>query len=535
MADKVPVSVVILAKNEAGRLRECIASAAWADEVLVVDDHSTDETAALAASLGAKVVRRAMDVEGRHRNWAHAQASHEWVFSLDADERITPELAQSIREVVASDSSLAVYDVPRRNFIGRRWIQHGGWYPSAQVKLFKRSRFRWEEASVHPRAIADSATGNLRGDLLHYSYRDLADFVEKMNRQTTLEAQKWVADDRRMQAGKALWRSVDRWWRSYVGKQGHRDGAWGWIVAVLGGMYQFLSYAKYWHATHPAPADQRAAVPEAMRRPWPAQGRARLSVLLLTKNEEQKLPKCLESLRWADEIVVVDGQSTDRTVEIVAGAGARVVSRPFSGSFGEERNAGLAAATGDWVLQMDADETVSPELHAAIGQLLAKGSPHAALQVGRRNFFLGRRMRFGGWYHYNTVLFRRAKCRYEGRVHERLVADGTTGRIAGDLLHRPFDSIEQFVARQNRYTSLLSREQQEQGIRPDAAQRQLRLRPRKIFWKTYVKKQAFREGMPGLIFAALFAWVEFLTWAKAFEACDAPPAPAPDPVPATAR
>jgi len=247
---------VILAKNEAGRIRDCIESVRWADEVLVVDDESTDQTVSVAESLGARVLRRKMDIEGRHRNWAYAQAKHEWVLSLDADERVTPELAQEVQQVVQNGAAYETYAVPRRNYIGLRWIRHGGWYPSAQLKLFKRSVFRWEETTVHPRALSDRPCGTLRHDLLHYSYRDLRDFVDKMNRQTTLEAQKWLLDGRRVTLRKALWRSVDRFFRAYVGKRGYRDGFLGYIVAALGGFYQFLSWAKYAEQRRPVRVEE---------------------------------------------------------------------------------------------------------------------------------------------------------------------------------------------------------------------------------------------------------------------------------------
>jgi glycosyltransferase involved in cell wall biosynthesis len=245
MADQVPLSVVILAKNEAGRLRDCLESVRWADDVLVVDDESADGTPALAVSLGARVLRRKMDIEGRHRNWANAQARHDWVLSLDADERVTPPLAEEIAALVRGAAEHDTYAIPRRNYIGARWVRHGGWYPSAQLKLFKRSVFRWEEASVHPRALSDASCGQTRHDLLHYSYRDLSDFVEKLNRQTSLEAQKWVADGRRVTLGKALRRALDRFLRTYVAKQGFRDGLLGLVVAWFAAAYQLLSYAKY--------------------------------------------------------------------------------------------------------------------------------------------------------------------------------------------------------------------------------------------------------------------------------------------------
>ena len=246
MEATVPLSVIILTKNEARRIGDCISSVTWADEVLVIDDESTDETASIAESMGARVLRRKMENEGRHRNWASQQARHEWILSVDADERVTPELAQEIRALFAGGAAAYdTYAIPRRNYIGARWVRWGGWYPGAQLKLFKRSIFQWEEASVHPRALTDRPCGQLRQDLLHYSYRDLSDFVEKLNRQTTLEARKWITDGRRVTLGKALWRSVDRFFRTFVGKRGYRDGALGFIVAWFASAYQVLSYVKY--------------------------------------------------------------------------------------------------------------------------------------------------------------------------------------------------------------------------------------------------------------------------------------------------
>lgn len=264
MAEKVPLSIVILAKNEALRIRDCIQSVQWADDVLVVDDESTDDTVRLAESLGARVLRRRMDIEGRHRNWAYAQARYEWVLSLDADERVTPELAQEITALLSSGNPpYETYAIPRRNYIGTRWLRYGGWYPSAQMKLFKKSVFRWEETTVHPRAISDRAWGLLRHDLMHYSYRDRDDFIRKMDRQTTLEAQKWVTDRRRMSLFKALWRTIDRFFRGYVLKQGFRDGGLGLFAAWMGGRYQWWSYRKYTALRRRADPTQPAPVAAA--------------------------------------------------------------------------------------------------------------------------------------------------------------------------------------------------------------------------------------------------------------------------------
>ena len=247
--------------------------------------------------------------------------------------------------------------------------------------------------------------------------------------------------------------------------------------------------------------------------------RQRLSVVVITKNEEPRIARCLKSVQWADEIIVVDGESTDRTVEIAQSLNAKVISHPFSGDFGVERNLGADAASGPWILQLDGDDVVSEELCLAIGRLLAEGSPHAAFQVRRKNNFLGHWMMRGGWYHYYHTLYRKDACRFSGRVHHLLNVTGTIGTLEAPVLHFPFTSLEQFVARQNRYTSLEAKEILDtQGVLdPKFVRYQVTWRPVKLFWKSFVKKQGFREGWYGLVFAILYAWVHFLKWAKYWE------------------
>lgn len=536
-ATSLPLSVVVITKNEAKRLAECLDSVRWADEILVVDDESTDRTEEVARRYTDKILHRKMDMEGRHRNWAAQQARNEWILSIDADERVTPELAQEIQALLALASTPSdIYSIPRRNYIGRHWVRFGGWYPSPQVKLFKKSVFQWEETTVHPRAISRSQKpwGVLRHDLIHYSYRDLTDFFGKLNRQTTLETQKWIKDARRMSLGKALWRSVDRFIRSGWGKRGTKDGFLGFIVAANSGMYQFLSYAKYWHLKENVSARGEAGreggsgdgVSGPSRKadyPGPAlPGRKFLSVVVLTKNAQEMLPACLASVSWADETIVVDGGSTDGTVEAARGAQAQVIHDETSDNFAHLRNMGSQKARGDWILQLDADEVVTPDFRKAIEEILGDLSKHAAYKFRRRNFFLGHWMRFGGWDHQSLHLFRKGLARYEGRVHERLFVQGTIGSLRVGVDHYPFRTLEEFLDRQNRYTSLqaLDRYEKEGPFPMKEIWRQTAVRPVKLFWKIFVKKQGFRNGRVGLIFAALFAFVELMLWAKVWEIQD---------------
>ncbi len=245
MKDKIPLSVVIITKNEQANIRDCLESVSWADEIVVVDDYSTDRTMEIAQSYTDRIFQRKMDIEGRHRNWAYSQARNGWVLSLDADERVTPELQVELVETINNPGKFKGFTIPRKNYIGDYWVKYGGWYPSAQFKLFRKDSFLWEESEVHPRAFLKGHTGSLRSDLIHYSYRDFTDFLNKMNKQTTQEAKKWLRDKRRMGRGRALWRTYDRFMRTYFRKQAYRDGFIGFMVAIFAGLYQILSYAKY--------------------------------------------------------------------------------------------------------------------------------------------------------------------------------------------------------------------------------------------------------------------------------------------------
>ena len=243
----MPVSVVIITKNEEERIEACLKSVAgWADEIVVVDDESTDRTREIVQKYTDRILTRRMDIEGRHRNWAYAQAKNAWVLSLDADERLLDELKEEIDRVLPS-AEYPAYTIPRRNYIGDYWVKWGGQYPSAQVRLFQKSKFRYEEEEVHPRVrIEGNTCGHLTKDMLHYSYKDFGHFLSKLNGQTTLEAKKMLRAKKPMTFGRAFWRTGDRFWRTYFRKKGHKDGFIGFMVAYFASLYQIISYAKFW-------------------------------------------------------------------------------------------------------------------------------------------------------------------------------------------------------------------------------------------------------------------------------------------------
>ncbi len=252
--DKLPLSVVILAKNEEKRIADCIKSVfGWAGEIIVVDDESSDGTPDIARNLGAVVFTKKMDVEGRHRNRAYSCGKFDWILSLDADERMQDKLKTEIARAILSNPSEAAFTIPRKNFIGDYWIRGGGLYPSPQIKLFRKDKFKWEEVEVHPRAFLKGGCGHLKNDMLHYTYRDWSDFLRKLDKQTTFEAEKWyklsLEDPKRarykMNILHALWRVMDRFVRTFFAKKGYIDGFTGFMVAYFASLYQVVSYAKY--------------------------------------------------------------------------------------------------------------------------------------------------------------------------------------------------------------------------------------------------------------------------------------------------
>jgi glycosyltransferase involved in cell wall biosynthesis len=219
----------------------------WAEEIIVLDDHSTDGTIAVAKEFTDKIHSRKMENEGKHRNFAYGLVTQPWVLSLDADERVTPELRDEIISVLKNNPDCNGYAIPRKNFVGKYWARYGGMYPSAQLRLFRKGVFKYDElAEVHPQAYMQDPRGMLKNDILHYTYRDFTDAIAKLDRQTDLEARKWFREKRKVGLFNTARKMVDRFWRAYFNKKGYKDGVIGLFLAVNSGMYQFLSFAKYW-------------------------------------------------------------------------------------------------------------------------------------------------------------------------------------------------------------------------------------------------------------------------------------------------
>lgn len=241
----------------------------------------------------------------------------------------------------------------------------------------------------------------------------------------------------------------------------------------------------------------------------------KLSAAIITFNEENNIEACLESVKWMDEIVMVDGGSTDATVQKAAAYTSKVQTRAFT-DFSGQKNAALQMATGDWVFFIDADERVTPELREEIQGILAKSSPDAVYAVHRKTFFFGGRLRFSGTPEdYPVRLFPRGQVAFEQPVHEIVVTALPVRKMKADLLHYTTRDIRQYKTKLDLYVRLEQSVLLSKGRK--AGPLDLILRPAAIFFLLYVGKLGFLDGWPGLQYAYLSAYYAFLKYQKLLE------------------
>jgi glycosyltransferase involved in cell wall biosynthesis len=240
------LSVTIITLNEADHIAAAIDSVSWADEIVVVDSGSSDDTSAIARSKGARVECRGWTGYVDQKNFAAGLARHDWIFSLDADERVTPELAAEVRSLLATDPPLHGYRVPRTTFHFGRWIRTTDFYPDFQTRLYDRRRARWRGKYVHESVDVDGAVGRLQTELQHYSYRDLSDHLTRINHYTTLAARQMYESGRRTGALDLLVHPPAAFLRNYVLRRGILDGTAGLTLSLVNAYSVFLKFAKLW-------------------------------------------------------------------------------------------------------------------------------------------------------------------------------------------------------------------------------------------------------------------------------------------------
>ncbi len=242
----MPVTVTIITQDESQHIAAAIDSAVWADEILVVDSGSTDDTVAIATARGVRVMTRTWPGYVDQKNYAASVAAHDWIFSLDADERITPALAEEVQRIVAGDPAERAFRVPRVTFHLGRWVRTTDFYPDFQTRLYARRAARGQGKYVHESVVADGPSGQLKHELQHYSYRDLADHLDRINQYSTLAARQMFESGRRASAVDLLLHPPAAFLRNDLLRGGFADGAAGLTLSLINSYSVLVKFAKLW-------------------------------------------------------------------------------------------------------------------------------------------------------------------------------------------------------------------------------------------------------------------------------------------------
>jgi glycosyltransferase involved in cell wall biosynthesis len=239
----MPLSVIIITKNEASNIGECIASASFADEIVIVDSGSTDETVLIAQKLGAKIFETDWKGFGHQKNRAIDFSTSDWIFSLDADERITSELKKEIQSAIAQ-AKFNVFDVPRSSLFISKFMKHSGWHPDRTIRLFKRDSARFSSHQVHEHIETKQKLGHLTTPLTHYSYRNYETLLNKMNTYSTAGALDLHDRNKKSSLSSAILHGTWAFIRTYFIKLGFLDGSAGFVLAFANAETTYYKYLK---------------------------------------------------------------------------------------------------------------------------------------------------------------------------------------------------------------------------------------------------------------------------------------------------
>jgi len=241
----VEISAVIITFNEEKRLEPALKSlVGLVSEIVVVDSFSTDKTVKLAKKYTNKVFQRKWTDYTDQKNYANTRTSFPWILSLDADERISPELHEEILEIKKEEPECNGFSIPRHVFYLGRWIRHSGWYPDRKLRLFRKERARWEGEYVHERLVIEGKIQKLSGSIHHFTYRNISEHLDRINKFSELGAQKLYAKGKKCRWHHLVFMPFFRFVKSFFWRAGFLDGYPGFIVSVLNGYSIFLRYAK---------------------------------------------------------------------------------------------------------------------------------------------------------------------------------------------------------------------------------------------------------------------------------------------------
>jgi glycosyltransferase involved in cell wall biosynthesis len=238
------LSVTIITLNEEKNLRACLESVAFADEIIVVDSGSMDSTLEIAREFTNKVFQEPWKGYAGQKNSAQDKAQGAWIFSVDADERVTPELQKEILSVLQKESTCVGFKIPRKNFFCGQWIRHGGWYPDYLLRLYRKDAGAFAEREVHEQVVVKGKVERLKAPLEHFTYDSFSDYFKRMDRYSELSAQQYLKEGKKVSFAGIFFRTWFTFFRMWILQRGFLDKSNGLILAILYSYYTFSKYAK---------------------------------------------------------------------------------------------------------------------------------------------------------------------------------------------------------------------------------------------------------------------------------------------------
>ncbi len=568
--EKLPISVIVPVKNEAANMRRCLENLQWADEIFVVDSQSEDDTAKISEEMGAQVVQFHFNgVYPKKKNWSleNLPMRNEWVLIVDADEVIPQALHAEIAEAIKS-TDVDGYHMHFRYMFLEKPLYHCGYSGLWVLRLFRHKLGRYEKMPVTPESrtgdneahehiILEGRSERLNTSVMHYAYPSIDAWVEKHNRYSNWEAvlyEQFRSDgfaegERKLDRSKRMkrkikalylrlpFRYVARFIYAYIFRLGFLDGKTGFIFCSLLAFYDFLSWAKVIEKRKVLEAKRKSAQPSGDKatgpsadaqsvaaKPPPA-GPPKVSVLILSLNEEVNLSACIESVSWCDDVVVFDSFSSDKTEQIATTAGARFFQREFD-DYASQRNAALEEVQykHPWVFMLDADERFTPELTDEIATILPETNDQVSLiRLRRKDMFMDRWIKHSSGYPtWFGRLMRVGKIKFERKVHEHCYADGEEGFLQSHMVHYPFSKgVNYWLERHNIYSTMeaeIRMQRKQEKLRwgdlfsSDPAKRRkagkkvaysMPLRPSLVFMYLYICRLGILDGVVGLRYCML--------------------------------
>lgn len=239
------ISITIITLNEEQNVRTCLESVRWADEILVSDSGSGDKTVEICKEYGAKVFNDEWLGFGKQKNLIAGRARNNWILNIDADERITSDLRKEIEDVF-NNGGCDGYNIPRKNFFGDKWIKHCGWYPDYNLRLYKKDKAQFNERNVHEAVQVDGKIGCLKNPLEHHTYKDVSDYLKRMDRYSTLAAEEMSKNGKSAGLSDLIFRPCFTFFKMFFLQKGFLEGYNGIILSGLYAAYTFSKYAKLW-------------------------------------------------------------------------------------------------------------------------------------------------------------------------------------------------------------------------------------------------------------------------------------------------